>query len=525
MLFLAGFLALSVLYFADTLLRTTLKTFWFDELNTIYLVRLPSFASTWHAVLSGADFNPPLFYVLTRWSQHLGGGEGLIASRMPAILGFWIFGLCLYLFAARRLGPACGVIAACLPWFTLAHFYAYEARAHGLLLGWCGLMLVCWQQHRDAEDRRASSSTRSLWLVLFSLSWLAALLTHVYAAYLIIPFALVEADHLLRRQRPEFDLAIALIVPATVVAPLYLVMAHSYRAAIASPGIHIHPYEVVQHFLLATFGPALLVLLLAIGLFALAPAAPPESRGPGLRREEQVLAAGLLVLPLLGVILARLGRAPYFDRYFIDSTAGLALLLAQLASQRGTKVQVRAFLATMLVLISCDTLIAAWCHHHFADIDLVEPSSLLHFSPNPAQPLIRRASLLSSEVREASGDVLVTGHPDYIYLHYYAPEWLRSRLLFMDTEPNDLFLVGYHHFSQLTGIDLRTALLSDYLMRHTDFLIYEVPGNGCPRCDEVIVNSGFRLVSIENDLDGRLEHFTLSAPVHATDAGRRQSPR
>ena len=32
-----------------------------------------------------------------------------------------------------------GFIAGTFPFFTLAQYYAYEARAHGIVLGWCGL--------------------------------------------------------------------------------------------------------------------------------------------------------------------------------------------------------------------------------------------------------------------------------------------------------------------------------------------------------------------------------------------------
>ena len=141
------FLLISALYFADTLLRASLKTFWYDELVTVYLCKLPSFGATWSAVLHGADLNPPLLYLLTRWSQHL-FGEGLIATRLPEILGFWVFGLCLFWFAKRRLGLLRGAIAGFFPVFTLAHYYAYEARPHGIVLGFFGLMLLCWQGAR-----------------------------------------------------------------------------------------------------------------------------------------------------------------------------------------------------------------------------------------------------------------------------------------------------------------------------------------------------------------------------------------
>src|SRR6266851_2535093 len=80
----AGMALVSAVYFADILLKASRKCFWFDELVTTYLCRLHDFKSTWTAVLHGADFNPPLLYLLTRTAQGL-FREGLIATRLPAI--------------------------------------------------------------------------------------------------------------------------------------------------------------------------------------------------------------------------------------------------------------------------------------------------------------------------------------------------------------------------------------------------------------------------------------------------------
>ena len=71
-----AFLLISALYFADIFLRASLKTFWYDELFTVYLCRLPSFHATWAAVIAGTDLNPPLFYLLLHfWMLMVGNSE------------------------------------------------------------------------------------------------------------------------------------------------------------------------------------------------------------------------------------------------------------------------------------------------------------------------------------------------------------------------------------------------------------------------------------------------------------------
>ena len=113
---IAGIATVSAVYFADIFLKASQKCFWFDELFVVYLCRLPSFRDTWTAVVHGADFNPPLFYLMTRGAQRL-FGEGLIATRLPEIVGVWLFCMCLFLFVARRAGVISGFIAGAFPFY------------------------------------------------------------------------------------------------------------------------------------------------------------------------------------------------------------------------------------------------------------------------------------------------------------------------------------------------------------------------------------------------------------------------
>lgn len=499
-----AFLLLSALYFVDTLLRATLKTFWYDELFTVYLSRLPTFHATWTAVVNGSDLNPPLFYLLTRWAQHF-SGEGLIATRLPAMIGFWIFGVCLYLFVAPRLGRIYGCIAALAPWFTFAEYYAYEARPHGAVLAWCGLMLLCWQRSRG--NAHPLQRISSLWLTGLFLSFLAALLTHVYAVFLAVPFFLVEVVHLLRHRRIHLWTCVALLLPPCLVAPLYLRLSRIYSSDVSSGGLHIHPYEVLQHFLIAVFGPslALLIILLAVVAWRNRRSNPSPTREVSLTHEELIVALGLLLLPILGVVAAKITHGPYFDRYFLAATAGYAMLLAQIVAAPGTRpFAARALLAAMLFFLAADTLIATYCHWRHADLDQIGPSTLIVFAPDPARPFVRNANLL---LDTSHLDILVTGHADYLFLEYYAPPELRRRLIFAAPDPNEGFLIGYRRLSHWTGIGLQTTTFDDFFATHRDFLVYANTAD-CRDCTQKILADGFTLRSVKLDTDGRLEHFS-----------------
>src|SRR5258707_3773108 len=94
---------LSLLYFAAIAAKAQLKPFWFDEIFTVYLSRL-DFASLWKGLSEAVDLNPPGIYLLTRLSQKTFGGEGLIVSRIPCMLGVWVMMICLYPFVSARCG-------------------------------------------------------------------------------------------------------------------------------------------------------------------------------------------------------------------------------------------------------------------------------------------------------------------------------------------------------------------------------------------------------------------------------------
>lgn len=503
------FVLVSALYFADTLLRSTLKTFWYDELVTVYLCRLPDFHATWSAVLQGADFNPPLFYLLMRWGQHF-SGEGLIASRLPAILGFWIFGICLFLFVRRRLGAQAGLVAALFPVFTLAHSYAYEARPHGAVLGWCGLMLLCWQRAR--EDRALS-----FWTFAFALSWLAALLTHVYTIFLFVPFFSIEALGRIKGWRPHPGIIAGLFIAPVCVAPLYLRMTRTYRAATSVGGLHIHPYEVIQQYFVAVIGPGIVLLLLLLLLLTLENRST-ERPGPGrLLPQELWLAVLIGCLPLFGAVGVKLSHGPFFNRYFLFATAGYAILLAASAAGHSPRAwATKGLAAAMLCLLTADIAIAAYCHWRHADLDQIEPASLFHFPPNPRQPLFRNAALLNNH---GAQDILITDDHLFLYLLYYAPTELRARL-YLGIPPASAFhLSGYRKAAHLEHLDAsRFVGFNQFLASHTDFYLYNaVNGDRSPACFDCIqpiLDAGFTLRSVDRDMDDLLEHYSRQPDVH-----------
>jgi hypothetical protein len=492
-----GIVLVSTVYFADIFLKASRKCFWFDELFTTYLCRLPDFKSTWTAVTHGADFNPPLLYLLTRGAQWP-FGEGLIATRLPAIFGVWIFCVCLFLFVARRAGAIAGFIAGTFPFFTLAQYYAYEARAHGIVLGWCGLTLLCWQRNGEGQ-------AKNLWLAGFVTCLLGALLTHVYAVYLLFPFALVEIYNLLSTRRLNWKIVAAMVSAlGLVTVTVYLPLFRRYQATIPST-FHPGSHDLFQRFLVNAMGPALVVFLLWLLLSALDRNRPIQHANLAacVPRREMVVAAGFACIPLVGLLGSKVSHGPFIERYFLSSIAGYAIFLGFASSRRQvTCWSGKALAGCMLLFLIADFGSTIYLAMH-ERIVLTEPSSGIPLATTPHDPM-RLFDTLSTN--NSGLDILVIPDLEYLYFFRYAPSFVASHLYFAAPADN-IFLAAYERFAREAHLDLKLTTFGPFLATHDRFLVYE-SGNS-PRIDalQAIARGGYRLKSARIDAAGTMLEY------------------
>ena len=198
-------------YFAATAYRASRKLFWYDEIITVDVSRLPDFSSIWNTLNHGVDFNPPLFYLLTRISEGAVASEH-IGARLPEIIGFWVFTICLFRFVSLRTNALAGFISMLFPLVTTAYSYAYEARPSGIILGCCGLALVTWQHPAAATPRPRVWS-----LAILFMSLTVALLCHGYAVLLFVPLLFGEMVRVVATRRPDWAMWSTLIVAGTAI--------------------------------------------------------------------------------------------------------------------------------------------------------------------------------------------------------------------------------------------------------------------------------------------------------------------
>jgi hypothetical protein len=173
--------ALTVAAAALRLSTLGLQSFWYDEAFTPVHVLHPSLWATLRSVVHSEN-TPPLWYLLA-WvdSRILGTGE--VALRLPSALAgiatvpvAWAIGREL---AGERAAVACAALVAFNPLFV---WYSQEARAYALFVLMAALAMLCFlRAQREPTPRRMGA---------FALAGSLALLTHYFAAFLLIPMAL-----------------------------------------------------------------------------------------------------------------------------------------------------------------------------------------------------------------------------------------------------------------------------------------------------------------------------------------------
>lgn len=466
----------SIFYFTDVLIRASEKYFWFDEIVTVYMCRLPNLHAVWQALIHGVDYNPPLFYIFTRASKAV-LGENLIGMRMPQIIGFWVLCLCLFRFVNRRGGPLAGVIAMLLPIMTGGFYYAYEARAHGITLGFCGLAIVCWQM--SLEDPR-----KRRWLVALSACLLGAFTVHCYALLIVIPFAIVEIKRNIQSRRINWPMWFALVLPAAIAVASYVPLFLAYRSGLgASSFPDQFPPSVTQitSFYDSILWPCITVIVCAVGILAADRVISSRFRSfkqadsSSDAASEILLGAAFLLLPAFGLVLNVVVHGPFFARYYLSAMIGLCMLIGLGV---GTRRHRDWLAAVLLVVMGCSAgwqfSALLWHRYHGKGEDLWEPSAGLFLDTTPGDPLAIHKLLLSD-----AGDSLPIVVPrglEFIYLTYYSPR-LRPRLYYVSVSNGNYDLPGLRNFRKWCPTEYNPErALHEFVSSVPHFLVYADPG-------------------------------------------------
>jgi mannosyltransferase len=207
---LLGLAAIVAVAAAVRLWRIGDQSFWLDESFTVDLVQRPF--GDMLSTVARTESTPPLYYVLAwLWAKVFGHGEAGLRA-LSALFGTLAVPVAWR--AARELfSPRAGLLAAALvafnPFFV---WYSQEARSYSLLVLMAALSVVFLVRALRERTRRAYG----LWALTAALG----LLTHYFAAFLLLP----EAAWLLwaARERAALTAVGAVAVVGAALAPLAL---------------------------------------------------------------------------------------------------------------------------------------------------------------------------------------------------------------------------------------------------------------------------------------------------------------
>jgi hypothetical protein len=490
-------LAFLALYAVDVSMRVTRKAFWFDELFTYYICRLPTLHDTWQAVLHGVDLNPPLFYILTRLSLNSIGGP--VGARLPEMIGFGVLCLCLFRFVSVRAGTIAGAVAMTFPLVTGALFYAYEARPHGIVLGFCGLALVCWQMTslQTTRERRGAA----LWNTCFGAALACAFLTHCYAILIGFPFVLAELAVSFRTRRIRWGTWAAMAIPGAIGTLITLRLLMVYKGLTGNTTFNqLFPanFSSLGGFYNELFGHFITVAIVLVPFliyrFSSIQRNPTlgenavQARTPNLPVEELALAAGFVVLPALGLLLAKVMHGPFIARYFLTSVIGFSILLSyalpsggQWAETHSGLVWWRRALPSLILLVVMIGVAARDLRRTITPSEalgreseaLLEPSSEVPISMAAGDPLALDGLITSG--LPPTIPIAVIDPVGFLPLTFYRPD-LDARLFHVSWKLDDSVFPLEVNLRRWCHVDIHDPVSSqDFLQLHRDFVVYGRP--------------------------------------------------
>lgn len=311
-----------------TAVRASSRPLWYDELFTFYVSHLPSMSAVWAGLKQGADLNPPLLYAATRAAFRC-FGDGPVATRLPAMIGFLVMSVCLFRFVARRSNALYGFVAMLFPWITGAARYAYEARPYGLVMGFSALALVCWQSACERTHRRWA-------LAGLTLSLAGALASHCYAFLLFVPLGLGELVRAWRARRTDWPMWLSIGITAPLVLTYLPLMHVTNRIALHNAKFEPR-FASIWEFCVMVLGPAVWPWLIGFAVVLLPAKREGQIEGtPQVRVpvHEMAAAAGLVAIPLCALLLAFALTHVFETRYGLPAVMGLGILFAFLAYNR-----------------------------------------------------------------------------------------------------------------------------------------------------------------------------------------------
>lgn len=453
---LVGF---SLVYILITCAIASRRMLWNDELFTLYISRLGSLSDILAVLSTGADQNPPSFYWLTygvvQWL-----GETQLAIRLPEVAGVLLMSLCLFRFVSKRSSSLYGMAATVFPLTTIAYEYAYEARPYGLVLGFSGMALLCWQGATESPSRRL------WWLIGLAASGAAATSSHYYAVFLLIPLGVGEIVRTFMRQRIDFPIWVSL---GGILAPLALFYPVIQEARSYSHHFWAQPeWHLIPGFYYTLMIPAIGPIVAALIVSSLWPTEEPSRKrsqfipSPSLSFPWHEIAAaiGFVAIPIVAVVMGKLVIGAFTYRYALSAVIGFSILLAIAVRRIDGE---RAIMGTCFTLFFCGWFVmAAVIQFKHQTVTATSWSNNYEFLQSGVDPIL---------------PIVAADLHTFMTLAYYAPPAVSSRVVYLADPQASLRYLGHDTVDRgILGLKPWFPVVVEeygsYVASHDRFLVY-----------------------------------------------------
>jgi hypothetical protein len=326
-----------------------------------------------------------------------------------------------------------------------------EGRAYGIVVGFSGAALLCWQ-------RSTSQSGSSPWLAMASLCVAGAASCHATGVYAFAPLVCGESLHQLSGGRVRLLRWITLAAAVVPVVAMWSMLS-GYLDAVGTD-----PWDTPTLFSLASGYRILIGAALAPPLACLCVLAAVRSDSGDVARPtpttipwaEVVAGLGFLAVPAMAAAAALATSGPWVPRYGLGGLVGFGVLagvVTMLLERRRP-----AFASLLLCAMIAGLGLQIADRWRKAEPSFTVPETLL--------------------ADDTDLPIVVEGPLDYLQLTYYSPQPLRERLVaLVDPDAAGLY-VGVRRGDRALELlqpwapSLRIVRPAPFLLRYRRFLVF-----------------------------------------------------
>jgi uncharacterized membrane protein len=355
---------LAVFYLITSIYIAAHRLFWFDELFTLHIARLPGLTTIFAALGHGSDALPPAYYVVVRMFDSL-FGPGDVAARLPSAIAM-VIGLLVIFDCTRRLTDGLhGLIAMSLATCSFLPYYGYEARSYAIYFMLAALSLWVWTYTGVSQKTSA---------ILFGAVFFAGVCFHYYFIMCLAPYVVWELLHWKPGRRPSAKLIAGIVgslIPVALLSPLILSFSRKFSAGYWN---RVSFGELRAIFSQLFPDGLFLLALIMIWIALVGTDDDKEAVLPAMLPVEK-LGWLFLGIPLAAFVVAELKTNAFYSRYFIGVLPGVAVAFAVCLWRR--------FRTVALVSSGVCLLLATWGAWHQLTIaqhpDMVEATGARQF--------------------------------------------------------------------------------------------------------------------------------------------------